>query len=175
MQHKEILQITIGDIVKKVVSSGPSLSDRMESFFLNTDMTPLWVQEIYPKVAQTIHCANKIEQARLMTLLARAADSISDSDLVQQSIRGQQNWGLLPLYSLTSSAAPGYIVGHHSRGAPNPSFPLILGQISKGNKRARLLRELSMHTSGRMSGGASGLRQVRTSSPRIPLKRTVWC
>jgi hypothetical protein len=38
------------------------------------------------------------------------------------------------------------------------SFPLFLGQTSKGNKRARLLREMAMHTRSSLAGGAMGLR-----------------
>eukprot|EP01047_Picozoa_sp_COSAG01_P139133 COSAG01_NODE_69877_length_260_cov_0.639752_1_plen_74_part_01 len=37
------------------------------------------------------------------------------------------------------------------------SFPLFLGQTSKGNKRGRLLREMAMHTRSSLAGGAMGL------------------
>ena len=86
--------------------------------------------------------------------MSRCADSISDSDLVQQQIRGAQSWGLLPLYGLTSTAKVGSLLGPHKGFPVSPQFPMLLGQISKGNKRERILREVAMHTSGIFTGGA---------------------
>ena len=157
-QHKEILQVTVHDVAKKIMSQPLDISQRMEAFFLNTDMAPLFVQQMYPSVAMGINCSNKQELARRMAYTAKAADAISDSDLVQESIRGRGNWSLLPLYGLTSSAIPGFITGSWAQTTASPQFPLALGQMSKGNKRARLLRELSMHTARSISGGAIGLR-----------------
>lgn len=36
-------------------------------------------------------------QSRHLSLLARSADSLCDSDLCEKKIRTQQSWGLLPL------------------------------------------------------------------------------
>jgi hypothetical protein len=110
-----LLQVTIVDTTKKLMSYGPSMLDRMDAYWQNTDMAPLWVQEVYPKVANSIPCANRDQQARrprchacptsafevlsrgfasllaqlrALKFLSRAATSISDSDLVMKSIRG---------------------------------------------------------------------------------------
>ena len=65
--------------------------------------------------------------------------------------------GPAPLYGLTATAKVGLLAGEHNARV-QPQFPTMLGQISKGNKRARILRELAMHTSAKFSGGANGLR-----------------
>ena len=119
---------------------------------------PLARQHIYPNVINQIDIRGKSQQAHALWLMSQAADSISDSDLVQQQIRGAQNWGLLPLYGLTATAKVGLLAGEHNARPVQPQFPTMLGQISKGNKRARILRELAMHTSAKFSGGANGLR-----------------
>lgn len=163
--RKEVLNKNIYDVVKEVFEgrsaekpNGPSLSDRLDSFFMDIDMAPMWTQQIYPTVVNSIQCAGKTQQARAIWYMSRCADSISDSDLVQQQIRGSQNWSLLPLFGHTSTAKVGSLLGN-VKGAPiAPAFPMLLGQISKGNKRARILRELAMHTSGSFSGGAQGIR-----------------
>jgi replication factor C subunit 1 len=160
-QHKEILTKNIFDVVREVFDGpsqakprGPTVNDRLDSFFMDIDMAPMWTQQAYPSVVSSINCQGKVQQARALWYMSRCADSISDSDLVQQQIRGAQNWGLLPLYGLTSTAKVGALVGNF-KGAPvNPQFPLLLGQISKGNKRERILREAAMHTSGVFTGGA---------------------
>lgn len=130
----------------------------MDGFWLDTDMTPFWTQHIYPNVINQIDIRGKSQQAHALWLMSQAADSFSDSDLVQQQIRGAQNWGLLPLYGLTATAKVGLLAGEHNARPVQPQFPTMLGQISKGNKRARILRELAMHTSAKFSGGANGLR-----------------
>ena len=193
---KEVLTVNIFDTVKKIFvagsadkGGGPSLEDRMDGFWLDTDMTPFWTcvsrppspvsvlccsrgvpeggtesaaplarQHIYPNVINQIDIRGKSQQAHALWLMSQAADSISDSDLVQQQIRGAQNWGLLPLYGLTATAKVGLLAGEHNARPVQPQFPTMLGQISKGNKRARILRELAMHTSAKFSGGANGLR-----------------
>ena len=119
---------------------------------------PLARQHIYPNVINQIDIRGKSQQAHALWLMSQAADSISDSDLVQQQIRGAQNWGLLPLYGLTATAKVGLLAGEHNARPVQPQFPTMLGQISKGNKRTRILRELAMHTSAKFSGGANGLR-----------------
>lgn len=160
-QHKEILTKNIFDVVKEVFDGpspdnprGPTVHDRLDSFFLDIDMAPMWTQQAYPSVVSSINCQGRAQQARALWYMSRCADSISDSDLVQQQIRGAQSWGLLPLYGLTSTAKVGSLLGPHKGIPVSPQFPMLLGQISKGNKRERILREVAMHTSGIFTGGA---------------------
>lgn len=160
-QHKEILTKNIFDVVKEVFdgpsaakTSGPTVTDRLDSFFMDIDMAPMWTQQAYPSVVSSINCQGNLQRAKALWYMSRCADSISDSDIVQQQIRGAQTWSLLPLYGLTSTAKVGALLGN-IKGAPvAPQFPMLLGQISKGNKRDRILREVAMHTSGIFTGGA---------------------
>ena len=72
--------------------AGPSLAERMEYFFLDIDMTPIWIHEAWPKQAQSQQC-NLLAALHNMS---EVAESLSDSDLINQKIRGEQNWSLLP-------------------------------------------------------------------------------
>jgi len=160
-QHKEVLTKNIVDVVKEVFDGpseakprGPTVNDRLDSYFMDIDMAPMWTHEVYPRVVSSINCQGRLQQAKAIWYMSRCADSISDSDIVQQQIRGAQNWGLLPLHGLTSTAKVGALLGNIKGAGVNPQFPMLLGQISKGNKRERILREAAMHTSGIFTGGA---------------------
>ncbi|GAB0493998.1 hypothetical protein MMPV_005287 [Pyropia vietnamensis] len=115
------------------VRSGRSVNDRLDDFFLDSDLMPLFVQENYP---------NASGAAGRPHLLAAAADSISEGDLVNQIVRSEQRWDLMPASGLLSAIRPGAMVAGYI-GA-RPSFPAWLGKYSTERKNVRLVKELEM-------------------------------
>eukprot|EP00170_Pyropia_yezoensis_P007497 contig_30748_g7520 len=113
--------------------SGRSVNDRLDDFFLDSDLMPLFVQENYP---------NASGAAGRPHLLAAAADSISEGDLVNQIVRSEQRWDLMPASGILSAIRPGAMVSGYI-GA-RPAFPAWLGKYSTERKNVRLVKELEM-------------------------------
>lgn len=103
-----------------------------------------------------------------LMLLSKAADSISEGDLVDRRIRSGQNWSLLPTQvthphnvnlswlflcwpafvcrqAIYASVLPGELMrGYMSQF---PSFPSWLGKNSSAGKHSRIVQELASHMS----------------------------
>jgi len=113
--------------------SGRSINDRLDDFFMDADLMPLFVQENYPSSTAAIGRPH---------LLAAAADSISEGDLLNQIIRSEQRWDLMPAAGLLSAVRPGAMVAGGMSGRAN--FPAWLGKFSTERKNVRLVKELEM-------------------------------
>uniref|UniRef100_A0A7S1XFP5 Replication factor C subunit 1 n=1 Tax=Compsopogon caeruleus TaxID=31354 RepID=A0A7S1XFP5_9RHOD len=161
-EGKTVESKSIFDLFRSFFDSrGSSLSDRMDDFFMDADLNPLFVQENY------IQCRGVTDLARL----ARAADSISEGDLASNLVRAHQRWDLMPVQALLSCLVPGSISGFF---AARPNFPAWLGKNSSTRKNIRLVRELDMRGKLSLSGNMSSIRldyipalQTVTSSPLI--------
>uniref|UniRef100_A0A8B9EYQ7 Replication factor C subunit 1 n=1 Tax=Amazona collaria TaxID=241587 RepID=A0A8B9EYQ7_9PSIT len=86
------------DVVRKVFAAGGeasrmSLIDKLDLFFHDYSLAPLFVQENYVHVKPAAAGGNLKKH---LVLLSRAADSICDGDIVDRQIRSKQNWNLLP-------------------------------------------------------------------------------
>lgn len=79
-------------------SAGPSINQLIDSYFMDYAMMPLFVQENYIKV----HPANASSVHIHLDKLSRAADAISDGDLVDKTIRSNMNFSMLPLHAFES-------------------------------------------------------------------------
>merc|ERR1719201_2652730 len=91
--------------------------------------------------------ARSPQEKEWMTLeaLSRAAESISDGDLVDTQIHQQQTWSVAPLHGVLSTVAPCFFMqGHRSR---MDAFPTWLGKTSTKNKNYRVVNELRSHVS----------------------------
>ena len=123
-----------------------SIADRMNLFFQDYSMVPLFVQEnyshVWPHKATLQHGkAQKIEAVRL---LAKAADALSYGDVVERKIRSSNDWSLLTGQSLLSCAIPSYLMS--GTGRVN-NFPSWFGKTSHNNKIVRVVQQLALHTS----------------------------
>lgn len=78
-----------------------------------------------------------------MKCLADAADSISMGDIIDASIRRNNNWVLLNSAAMVSFVLPGYYMKGHMNAQID--FPGWLGKNSKKNKFVRLVSELQSH------------------------------
>ncbi|GIL93301.1 hypothetical protein Vretimale_15681 [Volvox reticuliferus] len=147
------------------------MSERMDLVFADMDLVPLLVQENYlnhrPTIAPDI-------TSRLRAI-AKASDSISFGDVVNNTLRRTQNWGLMPFAAVMSSLLPAAymrgpreIFGLYPTEMNFPRFTAWLGNYSSGNKQRRLLGELSttMAASGRISSSRSAVRLEYTSALR---------
>ncbi|XP_068607069.1 replication factor C subunit 1 [Brachionichthys hirsutus] len=135
------------DVCRKVFASGEetahmSLIDKSDLFFHDYSLAPLFVQENYPHVRPQAAGGNMKSH---LVLLSKAADSISEGDLVDRRIRSGQNWSLLPTQAIYASVLPGELM----KGYMNqfPTFPSWLGKNSSASKHSRVLQELASHMS----------------------------
>ncbi|NWV09073.1 RFC1 factor, partial [Ptilonorhynchus violaceus] len=135
------------DVVRKVFAAGEeasrmSLIDKSDLFFHDYSLAPLFVQENYVHVKPA---AAGGDLKKHLVLLSRAADSISDGDIVDKQIRSKQNWNLLPAQAIYASVLPGELMrGYMSQF---PVFPSWLGKFSSTGKHDRIIQELAMHMS----------------------------
>lgn len=139
------------DVVRRVFSAdehkGMSINDKSSLFFQDYSFGPLFVQENYPLVVP--HAA-KGDAKKTLDLLARTADCMSVTDLIEKTIRSQNAWSLLPVEAMFASVIPGQLMEGHVGG--QIQFPSWLGKNSRQNKMDRLLQELQIHMRLRISG-----------------------
>ncbi|GIL46547.1 hypothetical protein Vafri_3526 [Volvox africanus] len=147
------------------------MSERMDLVFADMDLVPLLVQENYLNHRPTI----APDMSSRLRAIAKASDSISFGDVVNNTLRRTQNWGLMPFAAVMSSLLPAAymrgpreIFGLYPTEMNFPRFTAWLGNYSSGNKQRRLLGELSttMAASGRISSSRSALRLEYTSALR---------
>lgn len=87
--------------------------------------------------------------------IAKAADALAIGDMIEQGIRSQNNWSLLPLESCFSTGIPSYEMSGCLMSMA--IFPSYLGKLSNYNKRQRLLQELMVHMNLKISGSKTAL------------------
>ncbi|GJN92543.1 hypothetical protein Rhopal_005573-T1 [Rhodotorula paludigena] len=144
--------------------SGLSLTDKLEVYFQDFSIMPLFVQENYLKGrfsrAGGAGGGGGGPEAQLknLDLACKAAESISDGDLVDAMIHGtQQQWSLMPLHGMLSCVRPASFI--YGQGGGYPNFPAWLGKNSTQNKLNRQLAEIQIRMRLRASGDKRELRQ----------------
>lgn len=90
-------------------SSTATLNDKIELYFNDHEFSYLMLQENYlktnPMIANSYH--GKERSYKLLELADKAAQSISDGDLVDRMIHGsQQQWSLMPTHAAFSFVRP---------------------------------------------------------------------
>jgi replication factor C subunit 1 len=121
--------LTAFDAARAIFSTA-TFNDKLDWFFVDYDLIPLLMQQNYPK----------FYGPKQMNEMVRSADLISRGDVISRSIRGDQNWSLLPLFGMIGTVfVPPKVV----EGAPYPEFPVWLGKYSHTRKIARIAQELT--------------------------------
>ncbi|ODQ77642.1 hypothetical protein BABINDRAFT_163359 [Babjeviella inositovora NRRL Y-12698] len=134
-------------------NSQVSLNSKIELYFNDIEFTPIMMQENYLNTRP----ARATSARAHLELVTRAADSISESDIVNSLIRsGEQQWSLLPFHAVMSSVRPGSFVAGNVTSRIN--FAGWLGQNSRQMKFTRILQELQYHTRLRTSTDKTQLR-----------------
>ncbi|XP_010589722.1 replication factor C subunit 1 isoform X4 [Loxodonta africana] len=135
------------DVARKVFAAGEetahmSLMDKLDLFFHDYSIAPLFVQENYVHVKPI---AAEGDVKKHLMLLSRAADSICDGDLVDRQIRSKQNWSLLPTQAIYASVLPGELMRGYM--TQFPTFPSWLGKYSSMGRHDRVVQDLALHMS----------------------------
>ncbi|CAG8980039.1 hypothetical protein HYALB_00009248 [Hymenoscyphus albidus] len=156
------------DICGKILSGGmfaPSskatLNDKIELYFNDHDKSFLMVQENYlstkPILAANCHPGRE-QRLKTLELIDKAAESISDGDLVDRMIHGsQQQWSLMPVHGVFSTVRPASFISGMPTGRTN--FTAWLGNNSKQTKLVRYVKEIQSHMRLRTSGDRHEIRQ----------------
>ncbi|XP_013723510.2 replication factor C subunit 1 [Brassica napus] len=138
------------------------MDERIDLSMSDFDLVPLIVQENYVNYRPS--SAGK-DEAKRMDLLARAAESIADGDIINVQIRRHRQWQLSLSSCVASSILPASLM-HGSRdvleqGERNFNrFGGWLGKNSTAGKNTRLLEDLHVHVlaSRESSSGRETLR-----------------
>nr|XP_033712834.1 replication factor C subunit 1 isoform X6 [Tursiops truncatus] len=147
LRAKKDIKLGPFDVARKVFVTGEetahmSLVDKLDLFFYDYSIAPLFVQENYIHVKPV---AAGGDMKKHLMLLSRAADSISDGDLVDRQIRNKQNWSLLPTQAIYASVLPGELMRGYM--TQFPTFPSWLGKHSSMGKHDRIVQDLALHMS----------------------------
>ncbi|WWC99326.1 hypothetical protein V866_006227 [Kwoniella sp. B9012] len=148
-------------------TSKETLNDRMELYFHDFSFVPLFIQEHYLKTqpALTNTLSGAEQNLKHLELVSKAADSISDGDLIDRMIHGsEQHWSLLPFHAVQSTVKPASLIygPGRSQGGPGgwgPAFPQWLGQNSKQGKLGRQLTDIQIRMRLKVSGGRNEIRE----------------
>ncbi|GAA5961864.1 hypothetical protein JCM21900_006467 [Sporobolomyces salmonicolor] len=139
--------------------SGMTLNDKLDVYFQDFNMMPLFVQENYLKgrFSRASGCSGNDLALKNLDLMSRAADAISDGDLVDAMIHGpQQQWSLMPLHGMMSCVRPASLC--YGQGG-QPNFPAWFGKYSTEGKLSRMLGEIQIRMRLRVSGDRREIRQ----------------
>ena len=131
------------DIVSKILSaqmfsqsSTATLNDKIELYFNDHEFSPLMLQENYLKTnpAAASKYQGRERKLKLLEIADKAAESISDGDLVDRMIHGtQQQWSLMPTHAVFSFVRPAsFVSGNMTERA---AFTTWLGNNSKHGKK----------------------------------------
>ncbi|GAA6026332.1 hypothetical protein JCM10207_008062, partial [Rhodosporidiobolus poonsookiae] len=150
--------------------SGMTLTDKLEVYFQDFSIMPLFVQENYlkSKFSRASSLSGPDLQLKNLELMSKAADAISDGDLVDAMIHGtQQQWSLMPFHGMMSCVRPASMC--YGSGGNFPNFPAWLGKNSTQGKLQRMLTEIQIRMRLRVSGDKREIRQsyIPTLFPRL--------
>lgn len=157
------------DICHKLLGSGlfaptskATLNDKIELYFNDHEFSYLMVQENYlstrPLLVQNQGMSPREERLRILELADKAAESISDGDLVDRMIHGsQQQWSLMPTHAVFSAVRPASFMSGAMTG--QTAFTSWLGNNSKHQKLVRFVKEIQSHMRLRTSGDRHEIRQ----------------
>lgn len=148
------------------VSNRSTLTDRLELYFHDFSIIPLFVQENYAKFKFTRASGTSGVDAQLkqLELMRKASEAISDGDLVDRMIHGsQQQWSLLPVHGVFSTVRPAYFChgmgSFGGQGSMNTrAFPSWLGKNSNQGRLTRELQACQIRMRLAVSGSKSEIR-----------------
>jgi len=148
-------------------NNSTTLTDRLEVYFHDFSIMPMFVQENYlkHKFTKTSNLSGHDAALKNCELLTKAADSISDGDLVDSLIHGsQQQWSLLPVHGIFSTIRPAFYChgmgsfggahGHNTR-----AFPAWFSRNSTQGKLQRFLGDIQIRMRLKVSGDRREIRQ----------------
>ncbi|KAK5715829.1 DNA replication factor C complex subunit Rfc1 [Elasticomyces elasticus] len=160
------------DMVAKILGGGlfnpaskSSLNDKQELYFNDHEFAPLMLQENYlgtsPQRTNVYNDNAKKKKLATLDLVSKAADSISDGDLVDRMIHGsQQQWSLMPVHAMFSFVRPASYIYGSLAGHGQTRFTAWLGKNSNQSKLMRMIKEIQGHMRLRVSADRHEVRQT---------------
>ncbi|KAF2201934.1 DNA replication factor C, large subunit [Delitschia confertaspora ATCC 74209] len=156
------------DITSKILGGGmfaesskETLNDKIELYFNDHEFSYLMLQENYlgTNPIGSLKYSGREKNLKMLELVERAAESISDGDLVDRMIHGsQQHWSLMPTHAVFSFVRPAsFIAG--SMSGNQTRFTSWLGKNSAQQKLTRYVKEIQAHMRLRSSGDRHEVRQ----------------
>ncbi|KAK4526448.1 hypothetical protein GAYE_SCF24G4364 [Galdieria yellowstonensis] len=137
---KTFEEMNIFELAKSLFTPGQPLSRRLDYYFMDPDLMPLMVAENYINSKEAVD----------MKKLSEAATSIAEGDILNDLVRRQQAWNLMPVQAIFSGIYPAQIL--QGPFADMIHFPSWLGKNSTRSKNKRLALELQMRMSTNISG-----------------------
>ena len=132
------------DIVGKILGGGlfalnsnSTLNDKIELYFNDHEFSSLMLQENYLGTTpiRAHPYSGKEKNLKTLELADRAAESISDGDLVDRMIHGsQQQWSLMPTHAVLSFVRPASFIAGSMGAGGQTRFTSWLGNNSKLGK-----------------------------------------
>ncbi|KAM3418805.1 Replication factor C subunit 1 [Cercospora zeina] len=159
------------DMVGKILGGGlfneaskSTLNDKTELYFNDHEFAPLMLQENYlgtnPQRSNRYNGEPSKKRLAALKLASKAADSISDGDLVDRMIHGsQQQWSLMPTHAVFSFVRPASFV-YGSMAGSQTRFTAWLGNNSKTGKLSRFVKEIQGHMRLRVTADKNEIRQT---------------
>lgn len=156
------------DICQKILGSGlfspastATLNSKIELYFNDHDFSFLMVQENYmrckPLRANGHGYTEREYKLKVLELADKAAESVSDGDLVDRMIHGsEQQWSLMPTHAVFSTIRPASFMSGSLVGT---EFTKWLGNNSKSGKLTRYVKEIQSHMRLRTSADRHEIRQ----------------
>lgn len=157
------------DITSKILGGGmfassskATLNDKIELYFNDHEFSPLMLQENYlgtNPILSLDTMGDREKNLKKLDLACKAAESISDGDLVDRMIHGsQQQWSLMPAHAVFSFVRPAsYVSG--SMAGNQTRFTSWLGKNSNQGKLTRLVKDIQGHMRLRTSADRHEIRQ----------------
>eukprot|EP00730_Choanoeca_flexa_P020364 TRINITY_DN9951_c0_g1_i1.p1 TRINITY_DN9951_c0_g1~~TRINITY_DN9951_c0_g1_i1.p1 ORF type:complete len:958 (+),score=287.12 TRINITY_DN9951_c0_g1_i1:296-2875(+) len=124
-----------------------SMHELTDCFFVDYGIMPLFVQENYLK-----HRDQGVKDVEHLERIAKAADAISEADLLATHIQSNQAFKALPMLAAESCIRPGFYMRGRAESQFRPQwgggmyqFPQWLGKMSTTGKHVRYVAELQQH------------------------------
>lgn len=156
------------DITSKILGGGlfapastSTLSDKIELYFNDHEFSYLMLQENYLGTNPALSNAysGREKSLKVLELVEKASESISDGDLVDRMIHGsQQQWSLMPTHAVFSFVRPASFIAGNMAGNQT-RFTAWLGKNSSYGKMMRMVKEIQGHMRLRSSGDRHEVRQ----------------
>lgn len=160
------------DIVSKILGGGmfaPSststLNDKIELYFNDHEFSSLMLQENYlgtnPMLSNGF--SGKEKNLKQLELADKAAESISDGDLVDRMIHGSQSqWSLMPTHAVFSFVRPASFVSGSQAGSQT-RFTSWLGQNSKHGTGIDCLNFSRLHANDSQANSCASSKRFRAT------------
>jgi replication factor C subunit 1 len=131
-KNKDLTQINLFEMTTTMLSKSCEIHEKYKTFWLDSDIVPLMVQENYVSNISKVKC-----EASQMEKLSLSSDCLCNVDLLDSKIE-MVNWELAPYVAYNTIHAASYCT---ARSKIN--FACFLGKTSKKSKNKKTINEVN--------------------------------